>query len=103
MIPFLTYALFALSEPLSEEEFLSLALAHGWKQRPNSKNVEMEGYLYHCSERRHEEAYSLQIGQIPITKGETIFARNPKAGAGQNYKTPTRDELIRMITEKTAW
>ena len=40
MIPkFLEYALFALSEPLSEEEFLSLALAHGWKQRPNHRKM----------------------------------------------------------------
>ena len=102
MIPFLTYALLALSEPLSEDEFLSLALAHGWKQRPNSRNVGMEGISIVRDVGMKKPECLTYWPDSDNKKVSTYLPDHPKDGAGQMFKTPTRDELIRMITEKTA-
>ena len=89
-------------EPLSEEEFLSLALAHGWKQRPNSKNVGTEGISIVRDVGMKKPECLTYWPDSDNKKVSTYLPDHPKDGPGQMFKTPTRDELIRMITEKTA-
>ncbi len=87
--------------PMTGEEFISIGLEHGWTQIPNKQRVDQEGLML---ERPSNGKKPEKITYWPDSDDKrvrTYLPFHPRAGPGQQFRRPTRDEMISMLTTPT--